>query len=164
MRNILSRIVFIFVISIIFENDLIKTLINELRLNDNVKIIKKSINRENLFFNIQIMHIAFVFNCEDFRFLIIDVNKSLKKIIIYENIIQNLLNLKLTLINFYTKIKNNKNQIEKKIKCYNEFMFSKKKTNIYEDFSKIDFTIKILCFIDVMNLSMNIIDVNIVIQ
>ena len=81
------------------------------------------------------MHIVFVINCEDFRFLIIDVNKSLKKIIIYENIIQNLLNLKLTLINFYIKVKNNKNQIEKKIKCYNKFMSSKKK-RIYTKISR----------------------------
>ena len=88
----------------------------------------------------------------------------MKKIIIYENIIQNHLNLRLTLINFYTKIKSNKNQIEKKIKCYNEFMFLEKKNlYIYENFSKIDFTIKILCFIDVINLSINITDVNIVI-
>jgi hypothetical protein len=38
------------------------------------------------------------------------------------------------------------------------------KIRIYEDFSQLDFVIRILCVIDVMKLKMNIVDVNLIIQ
>jgi hypothetical protein len=38
------------------------------------------------------------------------------------------------------------------------------KIKIYEDFSQLDFVIRILCVIDVLRLKMNIIDVNLIIQ
>jgi hypothetical protein len=38
------------------------------------------------------------------------------------------------------------------------------KIKIYEDFSQLDFVIRILCVIDVLRLRMNIIDVNLIIQ
>jgi superfamily II DNA/RNA helicase len=39
-----------------------------------------------------------------------------------------------------------------------------KKCRIYEDFSQLDFVIRILCVIDVMKLKMNIANVNLIIQ
>jgi hypothetical protein len=39
-----------------------------------------------------------------------------------------------------------------------------KKIKIYEDFSQLDFVIRISCVINVLKLKMNIIDVNLIIQ
>jgi hypothetical protein len=88
LRSILSRIIFLFVTSIIFEDELIAKLIKKLRFNENVKIIHESMNRKKIFFNDQNIHVAFIVNFEDLRFLIANVNQSLKKIILYEERIQ----------------------------------------------------------------------------
>jgi hypothetical protein len=53
---------------------------------------------------------------------------------------------------------------KKKIRCYNEKMSNFEKIKIYEDFSQLNFVIRILCIIDVLRLKMNIIDVNLIIQ
>jgi hypothetical protein len=164
LRSILSRIIFLFVISIIFEDELIVKLIKKLRFNENVKIIHESMNRKKIFFNVQSIHVAFIVNFENLRFLIANVNQSLKKIILYEERIQTFINVKQTLIKFHVKTRKNVDQIEKEIKCYNEKMSNFEKIRIYEDFSQLDFVIRILCVIDVMKLRMNIIDVNLIIQ
>jgi hypothetical protein len=72
--------------------------------------------------------------------------------------------VKQKLIKFHVKIRKNVDQVEKEIKCYNEKMSNFEKTRIYEDFSQLDFVIRILCVINVMKLKMNIIDVNLIIQ
>jgi hypothetical protein len=164
LRNILSRIIFLFVILITFEDELIAKLIKKLRFNENVKIIHESMNRKKIFFNVQNIHVVFIVNFEDFRFLIANVNQSLKKIILYEKRIQTLIDVKQTLIKFHVKTRKNVDQIEKEIKCYNEKMSNFEKIRIYEDFSQFDFVIRILCVIDVMKLKMNIVDVNLIIQ
>ncbi len=81
----------------------------------------------------------------------------------YEEKIQTFIDVKQTLIKFHVKTRKNVDQIEKKIKCYNE-MSNFEKNRIYEDFSQFDFVIWILCVIDVMKLKMNIVDVNFIIQ
>jgi hypothetical protein len=129
-----------------------------------VKLIHESMNRKKIFFNVQSIHVAFIVNFEDLRFLIANVNQSLKKIILYEERIQTLIDIKQTLIKFHVKIRNNVDQVKKKIKCYNEKMSNFEKIKIYEDFSQLDFVIRILCVIDVLKLKMNIIDVNLIIQ
>jgi hypothetical protein len=159
----LFRIIFLFVISIIFEDELIAKLIKKLRFSENVKIIHKSMNREKIFFNVQSIHVIFIVNFENFRFLIANVNQSLKKIILYEERIQTLIDVKQTLIKFHMKTRKNVDQIEKEIKCYNEKMSNFEKIRIYEDFSQFDFVIRILCVIDAMRLKMNIVDVNLII-
>jgi hypothetical protein len=68
------------------------------------------------------------------------------------------------LIKFHIETQKNVDQMEKKIKCYNEKMSNFEKTRIYENFSQLDFVIQILCVIDVMRLRMNIVDVNLIIQ
>jgi hypothetical protein len=157
---------FFFAISTILRNQLIIQLIDNLRFNDDVKIIKKSIDRKDLFFSMQqIHHISFnVF--EDLRFLIFvfGVNISLIKIIVYEDFINNLVQMKEILIRFYTKIETSLNKINYIIRCYNEKMFETKKFKIYENFMQEDFTIRILCVTNVMKFDMNILDVNIIIQ
>jgi hypothetical protein len=120
-------------------------------------------NRKKIFFNVQNIHVVFIVNFEDFRFLIANVNQSLKKIILYEEKIQTLIDVKQTLIKFHVKTRNNVDQIEKKIKCYNEKMSNFEKIKIYEDFSQLDFVIRILCVINILRLRMNIIDVNLII-
>jgi hypothetical protein len=62
------------------------------------------------------------------------------------------------------KTRKNVDQIEKKIICYNEKMSNFEKIKIYENFSQLDFVIRILCVIDVLRLRMNIVDVNLIIQ
>ncbi len=52
LRNILFRIIFFFVISIIFEDELIAKLIKKLRFSENVKFIHESMNRKKIFFNV----------------------------------------------------------------------------------------------------------------
>jgi hypothetical protein len=163
LRNILFRIIFFFVTSIIFEDELIAKLIKKLRFNENVKFIHESMNRINIFFNVQNIHVAFIVNFEDLRFLIANVNQSLKKIILYEKRIQKFIDVKQTLIKCHIKTRKNVDQIEKKIKCYNEKMSNFEKIRIYENFSQFDFVIRILCVIDVMKLNMNIVDVNLII-
>jgi superfamily II DNA helicase RecQ len=160
----LSRIISLFVTSITLENELIAKLIKKLRFSENVKIIHESMNRKKIFFNVQNIHVAFIVNFEDLRFLIANVNQSLKKIILYEKRIQTFIDVKQTLIKFHVKTRKNVDQIEKEIRCYNEKMSNFEKTRIYEDFSQFDFVIRILCVIDVMRLKMNIIDVNLIIQ
>jgi hypothetical protein len=164
LRNILFCIIFFFVISITFEDELIAKLIKKLRFSENVKFIHESMNRKKIFFNVQNIHVAFIVNFEDLRFLIANVNQSLKKIILYEERIQTLIDVKQTLIKFYVKTRKNVDQIENKIRCYNEKMSNFEKIRIYEDFSQFDFVIRILCVIDVMRLKMNIVDVNLIIQ
>ncbi len=68
------------------------------------------------------------------------------------------------MIKFHIETQKNVDQMEKKIKCYNEKMSNFEKTRIYENFSQLDFVIQILCVIDVMRLRMNIVDVNLIIQ
>ncbi len=139
-------------------------LIKKLKFSENVKFIHELMNREKIFFNVQNIHVAFIVNFEDLRFLIANVNQSLKKIILYEERIQTLIDVKQTLIKFHVKTRNNVDQVEKEIKCYNEKMSNFEKIKIYEDFSQLDFVIQILCVIDVLRLRMNIIDVNLIIQ
>ncbi len=160
----MSRIIFLFVNSITFEDELIAKFIKKLRFNENVKLIHESMNREKIFFNVQNIHVAFIINFENLRFLIANVNQSLKKIILYEERIQTLIDVKQTLIKFHVKTRNNVDQIEKEIECYNEKMSNFEKIKIYEDFSQLNFVIRILCVIDILRLRMNIIDVNLIIQ
>ncbi len=157
---------FFFVTSTILSDQLTAQLVNILRFNVDVKIIKKIVNRENLFFSIQQIHHLSFSNFEDLRFLIFvfDINTLLIKIIVYEDFINNLVQMKKTLIQFYMKFDATSSQVSKVIRCYNKKMFETKKLNIYENFMKKDFIIRIFCVIDVMKLNMNIFDVNIIIQ
>ncbi len=157
------RIISFFVISIILEDELIAKLIKKLKFSKNVKFIHESMNRKKIFFNVQNIHVVFIVNFKNLRFLIANVNQSLKKIILYEEKIQTFIDVKQTLIKFHVKTRNNVDQIEKEIKCYNEKMSNFEKIKIYEDFSQLDFVIRILCVIDVLRLKMNIIDVNLII-
>jgi superfamily II DNA helicase RecQ len=102
LRSILTRNVFFFAISAILKNQLIVQLVDILRFNVDVKIIKKFVDRKDLFFSIQQIHHFSLFNFEDLRFLIFifDVNTSLIKIIVYEDFINNLVQMKKTLIFF----------------------------------------------------------------
>ncbi len=136
-----------------------------MKFNENVKIIKKSIDRKNLFFSMQQIHHISLINFEDFRFVIFvsDVNISLMKIIVYENFINNLVQMKEILIRFYMKIEASSSKVNSVIWCYNEKMFETKKFKIYENFMQEDFNIRILCVTNVMRLDMNILDVNIII-
>ncbi len=95
-----------FAISTILRNQLIIQFIDNLKFNDDVKIIEKSIDREDLLFSMQQIHHISLTNFENLRFLIFvfDVNISLIKIIVYENFINNLVQMKEVLIEFYTKI------------------------------------------------------------
>ena len=68
------------------------------------------------------------------------------------------------LIDFYVTNEITSNQARIAIKCYNEKMFEFEKFKICEKFFKSNSNIRILCFTDVMKLSMNIIDIDIVIQ
>ncbi len=127
----MSRIIFFFVILIILEDELIAKFIKKLRFSENVKLIHESMNRKKIFFNVQNIHVVFIVNFEDFRFLIANVNQTLKKIILYEERIQTFIDVKQTLIKFYVKTRKNVNQVEKEIKCYNEKM---------SNFEKLEFT------------------------
>jgi hypothetical protein len=51
-------------------------------------------NREKIFFNVQNIHVAFIANFENLRFLIANVNQSLKKIILYREKIQTRIDVK----------------------------------------------------------------------
>ncbi len=155
-----------FAISAILRNQLTAQLVDTLKFNVDVKIIKKFVDREDLFFAIQQIHHFSLFNFEDLRFLIFvsDVNTFLIKIIVYEDFINNLVQMKETLILFYIKVEATSNQVNQAIRCYNEKMFETKKLKIYENFMQKNSAIRILCVIDVMRLSMNILDVNIIIQ
>jgi hypothetical protein len=105
---------FFFVISITFEDELIAKFIKKLKFSENVKIIHESMNRKKIFFNVQNIHLVFIVNFEDLRFLIANVNQSLKKIILYEERIQTFIDVKQTLIKFHMKTRKNVDQIEKK--------------------------------------------------
>ncbi len=126
--------------------------------------IKKRYSSTFKVFTLFLYHVVFIVNFENLRFLIANVNQSLKKIILYEEKIQTFIDVKQTLIKLHVKIRNNVDQIEKEIRCYNEKMSNFEKIKIYKDFSQLDFVIRILCVIDVLRLRMNIIDVNLIIQ
>ncbi len=115
MRNILSRIVLFFVISAILKNQLTAQLVDILRFNVSVKIIKKFVDRKDLFFSIQQIHHFSFFNFEDLRFLIFifDINILLIKIIVYEDFINNFVQIKKALILFYIKVEATSNQLIK---------------------------------------------------
>lgn len=126
LKSILFRFVSIFAISATFTDDLIKKFVNNLKLNDDVKIIKKSIDRENIFYNVQVIHSEF----EDFRFLIFSADAIVKKMIIYENSIAVFKKMMKSLIDFYTTNEATFNQAHVVIKCYNEKMFESEKKNM----------------------------------
>ena len=155
------RIVSIFVISTTFTKKLIKKIVNNLKLNENVKIIQKFIDRENIFYNVQIIKF---FEFKNFRFLIFNISAFISKIIIYKNFIVAFKKMMKILIDFYVTNEITSNQTRIVIKCYNEKMFEFEKFKICEKFFKSNSNIRILCFTDVMKLSMNIIDIDIVIQ
>jgi superfamily II DNA or RNA helicase len=113
----------------------------------------------------QIHHTSLI-NFEDLRFLmfISDVNTSLIKIIVYEDFINNLVQMKKAFVRFYTKVEATSSKANQAIRCYNEKMFEIEKLKIYENFMRENFTIRILCVTDVMKFDMNILDVNIIIQ
>jgi hypothetical protein len=115
LRNILSRIVLFFVISAILKNQLTAQLVDILRFNVSVKIIKKFVDRKDLFFSIQQIHHFSFFNFEDLRFLIFifDINILLIKIIVYEDFINNFVQIKKALILFYIKVEATSNQLIK---------------------------------------------------
>jgi hypothetical protein len=158
--------VLFFAISAILRDQLTAQLVDTLRFNVDVKVIKKFVNREDLFFSIQQIHHFSLSNFEDLRFLIFvfDVNTSLVKIIVYEDFINNLVQMKEALIQFYIKDEATSNQVNQAIRCYNEKMFETEKFKIYENFMQKNSAIRILCVTDVMRLDMNILDVNIIIQ
>ncbi len=166
MRNILSRIVFFFATSAILRDQLTAQLVDILRFNIDVKIIKKFVDRKDLFFSIQQTHHFSFFNFEDLRFsiFVFDVNTSLIKIIVYEDFINNLVQMKEALILFYIKVEATSNQVNQAIRDFNEKMFETKIFKIYENFMQKNSAIRIFCVIDVMKLNMNILDVNIIIQ
>jgi hypothetical protein len=142
----LFKFVSFFAISTILRNQLIIQLVNNLKFNENVKIIKKSIDRKDLFFSMQQIHHISLINFEDLRFLIFvfDVNISLIKIIVYEDFINNFVQMKEILIRFYMKVETSLSKINQIIRCYNEKMFETKKFKIYENFMQKDFNIRIL--------------------
>jgi hypothetical protein len=51
-------------------------------------------NWKKIFFNVQNIHVVFIVNFENLRFLIANVNQSLKKIILYEEKIQTFIDVK----------------------------------------------------------------------
>jgi hypothetical protein len=95
---------------------------------------------------------------------IFDVNTSLIKIIVYEDFINNFVQMKKAFDRFYTKMKTTSSKINQTIWCYNKKMFEIEKLKIYKNFMQEDFIIRILCVTNVMRLDMNILDVNIIIQ
>ncbi len=82
----------------------------------------------------------------------------------YEDFINNLVQMKKAFFRFYTKVKATLSKINQAIRCYNEKMFEMKKFKIYENFMQEDSIIRILCVTDVMKFDLNILDVNIIIQ
>lgn len=152
-----------FLISAIFNDELIVKFIVNLKLNSNVEVIKKSLNHRKLFFNVQFIHFVFVINYENLWFLVSNIEKSLLKIIVYENFMFDFLKINKILIVFHVKIETSRNQIITTIQCYNDKMFDLKKKVMYENLSRLNFKIKILCVINVLNLGMNIVDVNLMI-
>jgi superfamily II DNA helicase RecQ len=120
LRNILFRIIFLFIISIILEDELIAKLIKKLKFNENVKFIHESMNRKKNI--LQRSEYSRCFHRQFRRFSLFDreCQSIIEKIILYEEKIQTFIDVKQTLIKFYVKIRNNVDQIEKKIKCYNK--------------------------------------------
>ena len=144
---------------------LAKELIVNLRLNADVKVLKESIDREDLFFNDQSLHVSSATNFEDLRFLT-SVVGSLPKVIIYSDSIALLIRIRESLTKFYREARGDSDptRASRQIRCYNGPMSESAKTSIYEDFREVDSEIRILCATDAMGLVMNIIDVDIVIQ
>jgi superfamily II DNA helicase RecQ len=138
LRNMLSRSMLFFAISTILKNQLIAQFVNNLRLNVDVMIIKKSLNRKNLFFSMQQIHHTSLINFENLRFLmfIFDVNTSLIKIIVYEDFINNLVQMKEAFVRFYTKVEATSSKANQAIRCYNEKMFEIEKFKIDENFMR----------------------------
>lgn len=141
-----------------------KELVINLRLNADVKVIKESIDKKNLFFNIRLMHVSSSTSFEDLRFLIFDMIAPLKKVIIYDDSIELLIRIKETLIRFYKEAEDNLNRASRIIRCYNEKMSESEKKRIYENFRELNPDIRILCASDAMGLSMNIVDVDVIVQ
>ena len=142
---------------------LAKKLIVNLRLNADVKVLKESIDREDLFFNVRMLHIASTTSFDDLRFLTTVVG-SLPKVIIYGDSIALLIRIRETLTKFYREAGGNITRARRAIRCYNGPMSEVEKTSIYEDFQEVDSEIRILCATDAMGLGMNIVDVDIIIQ
>ena len=153
-----------FATSVTVGDQLAKKLVVNLRLNPDVKVLKESIDREDLFFNIQLLHVSSLTNFEDLRFLAINAVGTLPKVIIYGDSITLLIRIRESLTKFYREAGGNPTCASRQIRCYNGLMSKSAKTSIYKDFREVDSEIKILCATDAMGLGMNIINVDIVIQ
>ena len=132
--------------------------------NWSFSVLKELIDREDLFFNIQWLHVSSLTNFEDLRFLATNAVGTLPKVIIYGDSITLLIRIRESLTKFYREAGGDPTCASRQIRCYNGSMSELVKTSIYEDFRKVDLEIRILCATDAMGLGMNIIDVDIVIQ
>ena len=142
---------------------LARELIVNLRLNANVNVLKESINWEDLFFNVQSLHVSSSTSFEDLRFLTANIS-SLPKVIIYGDSIALLIRIRESLTRFYREAGGDYTRACRMIRCYNSKISEKEKTSIYENFREVGSDISILCATDAMGLGMNIIDIDIVIQ
>ena len=163
LQSILPHSVPFFATLATVGDKLAKKLIVNLRLNANVKILKESIDREDLFFNVRMLHVASTTSFEDLRFLTTVIG-SLPKVIIYGDSIALLIRIKETLTKFYREAGGDITRARRAIRCYNGPMSEAEKTSIYENFREVNSEIRILCATDAMGLRMNIVDIDIVIQ
>ena len=162
LRSILPCSVLFLATSATVGDKLARGLIVNLRLNADVNVLKESIDREDLFFNVQSLHVSSLTSFEDLRFLTVNIS-SLPKVIIYGDLIALLIRIGESLTRFYREAGGNYTRACRMIRCYNSKISEKEKTSIYENFQEVGSDIKILCATDAIGLGMNIIDIDIII-
>ena len=158
---------FWFVVSTIMNSFIFKTMMKFLKFDDKLVFIKTFINRKNVFINVQKIQKIFVF-FENFRFLI-NTNSNIKfikrKIVVYDNTIVEFFKMIDVLRRFYKKTSKCDEEIANQhIRLYHEKLFLSKKSILQTDFKRENFDIRIICFIEILNMNMNIFDIDIVIQ
>ena len=167
LRSVVPRRVPFFATSATLDNVLLKKVTASLRFAEDVRVIRESIDREDIFYHIRSIHESATATIEDLRFLVNDSVKPVPKTIIYGDSITRLVQMKEILKRFYMEVGASSPTASEAIRSFNGLMSTREKTRICEEFRKRDSNIRILCCdgaTNAMGFGMDIPDVEIVVQ
>ena len=165
LRSILPRTVPFFATSATLDDATLRKVTESLRFReDNLLIKRESLDRDDLFFNIQAIRDTFK-SFQDLRFLIEPQDDKLLKQVVYGGSITELMKMTETLRGFQQET--TKCAAEKArtvIRIYHSEMSALEKKLILDEFKKTDSVIRIICATDALEMGINISDIDRVCQ
>ena len=154
-------------VSATMDPSTLKAVMKSLRFDDKLVPIKTSINREDVFINVQKIQKTFV-SFEDLRFLTNtnpDTKLIKRKAVVYGNTIAELLKMVDALRRFYREAsKCDEETAGQHIRLYHGELSLSGKSTLQADFKRENSDIRIICSTEALGMGMNISDIDIVVQ